>query len=331
MREEGFIKNESIQPNWITMDRKTNAGGDGYTQILSTLSQVLPEILSQKRYEVNPTLFVPFVEGQAPWLDESLMFTSGISSEDPEAGIVSMSNSAPQDDAVDIEISAIRNKRFFWRRSKFYSVNQIQQFSKLGVLGSLVEEKEKATLKVYDILVQRTAFMGAHGGTGLLNNPDVAINAALITAPISTLSVADFNGLAGKMVAAFRNANFGTAFPDTLAISETDFFGLSNFPDATYPIKTRIEILEDAFKLVTMNPSFKILPNRYSESGVVTSSKSTYALYRRSPDVLRLEQPVPYTVTNANTANGFNFATVSYAQLSNVWVLRPLEMLYLQY
>jgi hypothetical protein len=93
-----------------------------------------------------------------------------------------------------------------------------------------------------------------------------------------------------------------------------------------------ITYLLNAFKEVTRNPNFKILPCAYADqannSTVSGLNTNIYTLMRYDEDSVRMDVPVPYTNTLQNTINGFQFQNVGYGQYTGVLAYRPLEMLY---
>ena len=63
-------------------------------------------------------------------------------------------------------------------------------------------------------------------------------------------------------------------------------------------------------------------------SKAVNGVKNIYALYNKSEDALRMNIPVDYTNTMANSTNGFQFENTAYGQFTGVTVIRPKEMIY---
>ena len=92
-------------------------------------------------------------------------------------------------------------------------------------------------------------------------------------------------------------------------------------------VARRLERLEESMRQLTRNPDFKVLPSAYA-SKAVNGTKNVYALYNKSEDTLRMNIPVDYTNTMANTTNGFQFENVAYGQFTGITLIRPKEMIY---
>jgi hypothetical protein len=138
------------------------------------------------------------------------------------------------------------------------------------------------------------------------------------------------------MIESFRARNRRTAYPTHLIMPESDFNGLAAQMSVTYPLRTKISLLEEAFKLISMNPNFKILPVAYADAAFHPNTpgiagKNVYALYNFDPNSIVMNIPVDYTNTAQNTLNGFNFQSVGYGQFTGVTVYRPLEIQYFTY
>ncbi len=81
-----------------------------------------------------------------------------------------------------------------------------------------------------------------------------------------------------------------------------------------------------------MNPNFQILPVAYADktnnADVTALNKNRYTLLRYDEDSVRMDIPLDYTNTMANTINGMNYQNAGYGQFTGVKAYRPLEMLY---
>ena len=89
--------------------------------------------------------------------------------------------------------------------------------------------------------------------------------------------------------------------------------------------------MEEAFKLITRNAAFKILPLAYGDAAYSTLGVQKYALYNSEEESIRMDIPVDYTNTLANSIDNFSFQNVGYGQFTGVLAYRPAEMLYFQY
>jgi hypothetical protein len=94
-----------------------------------------------------------------------------------------------------------------------------------------------------------------------------------------------------------------------------------------------MEVLLDAFRVVTMKPSFEILPLAYAQKeqnkGIIgAQGKNRYTLTVNDERSLRMDIPVDYTNTLANSTDNFQFLNVGYGQFTGAIAYRPKETRY---
>jgi hypothetical protein len=107
----------------------------------------------------------------------------------------------------------------------------------------------------------------------------------------------------------------------------------------TYPMKSILMLLEEGFQTICRNKSFKILPLAYCDianAGGSGSSKLNslaltcqYALLNYDEESVRMDIPLQYTNTLANSLDNFMFQNAGYGQFTGVLAYRPLEILYM--
>jgi len=116
-------------------------------------------------------------------------------------------------------------------------------------------------------------------------------------------------------------------------IPQDDYVGLAAPVSSTYPFNSKLEYLKKAFAEIVPG-GIKVLPLAY---GIPAQNKTVinvgtgyhvYAMYRYDAETLRLDIPVDFTTTAANTLNNFQFQDVAYGQYTGVGVYRPLELEY---
>jgi len=200
-----------------------------------------------------------------------------------------------------------------------------------NTLFSLIEARETARRKEWDLGIQQIAFKGYQDSTGLLNNAEATVNTGEITKLISSMSAVEFNAFAGSVYEIYRANNNRTARPSHFVMPEKDWNGLINFPDATFPLKTKLQLLEEAFKSVTMNQGFKILPCAYADAENFDGVNNRYAMFNYDETSLKMDLPIDYTMTQAGTINGFTWENVAFGSFTGVVAQRPKELLYFQF
>ena len=145
------------------------------------------------------------------------------------------------------------------------------------------------------------------------------------------MSAAEFKAFLASLLPTYYTATEMTALPDTLAIAPSDFLGLGVAVDEQYPVFTTMkQRLEDVFKEMTGNPNAQILPLAYCEPEF-NNDKYKYVLYRKDFDTLRAYEPFGYNVVQGATVDGMNYQNTAWARLSDVFVNRPREIVYLSF
>lgn len=306
----------------------------GYEVNLTSLTAIAKRITTQKFFQIAPADYMPVVVGEGTWSAEILTYRSYQLGGDFEAGIVNTGADNARLAQADAGVDSITVPITNWIKEIGWTIFDLQMASKAGN-WDLVTAKETARKTNWDLGIQRTAFLGLvsnPGVYGLLTQPNVTINTSVIPTAISQMTATQFNALLANILGAYQtNCNF-TAMPTHFVIPQNDYNGLATFPDPTYPLKTMLEILNDAFKTMTRNPNFKILPVAYADqvnnAAVSGLNTNIYTLLRHDPESLRMDIPLDYTNTLANTINGMQYQNAGYGQFTGVLAYRPLEMLY---
>lgn len=300
----------------------------GYQIDITTLTQVLKRVAEQKFYTVKPSDYIPVSVSEGAWSDQLLQYKSYHMGGEFEDGIIDVGSDQDRLATVNAGLEPVYTKVFNWAKELHWSIPEIEQAARTGVWDVIVE-KEKARKKNWDLGIQKIAFEGnsKFGIAGLFNQTSVAANTTLITKAIGSMTAAEFGAFMAGLLPAYRANAAYTAYPSIFVIPEDDYNMLATCADETYPLKTKLERIEDSMKLLTRNPEFKVLPSAYA-SKAVNGVKNIYALYNKSEDALRMNIPVDYTNTMANSTNGFQFENTAYGQFTGVTVIRPKEMIY---
>lgn len=318
-------------------DSKQFLNSLGAEQATTTLTAILPSIIQQKYYEIPINEYVPVEVGTGnPFSATLFNWSTGIKGGDFESGLMNMGSNDSARSGDDIFVEPITRKVISWKKDVAYNIIQEGMFAAGTQNMDLVQAKYAARKKEYDLGIQKTAFFGLSSNTtdypGLLNQTGVNSNTTLITEKLSGMTAAEFNAVVGGLVAAFRtNCNY-TAYPNTFIIPESDYNGLVNQMSETYPLRTKLDVLTQALKEVTMNPNFKVMPLAYAmeenNADITGLAKNRYVLYNKVADSIIMNVPLDFTVTLPGTANGFDYTSAAYSRFTSVKALRPLETLY---
>lgn len=339
------LKNSNGESEFIPQTKKHIAQMEkqiknaGFSVDITTLTEVLAEVREEKYYVIKPSDFMSVRVGVGAWMDTITSFTAGASADDGETGFINTAANHSRLANVDVTLTPQTFPIRTWAKHIDWTLPQLEQASAMSRLGyasawDLVAAKERVRKTNWDLMIQKAAFVGiaSNGLGGLLNGAGVTVDTATLPAEIGSMSDAQLQVVASNMVQAyFANSN-STAMPDQLIMPQSEIFKLAQVNSVTYPLKTKFDILLDAFKAATQNPSFQIKGVVYANATTAQGSfaKNRYALTRNSDDVARLEIPVDYAQTMAHSLNGFQFLNAGYGQVGGVHIYRPLEILYFQ-
>lgn len=314
----------------------------GYEVNVTTLTTISKKVSEQKFFEVYPADYLPCRVGEGTWSSNLVTYRSYELSGLFEEGIINQGGQSSRLASANTGIDALTIQIINWAKTITWSIFELEQAAKSGN-WSLVESLEKSRKKNYDLGVQRVAFLGARGlnaasGTtqGLLNQVGITTNTSLITAPISSLSTAALKTFCAQIVEVYRSNNNRSCFPTHWIIPESDYNGLASQASPDFPIKSTLQLLQETFMEICRKKDFKILPLAYADAAYhpdVTqiAGKQVYTLLNYDEESLRMDIPLQYTNTLANSLDNFSFQNVGYSQFTGVLAYRPLELLYFTY
>lgn len=340
-----IVLNEQEQYHADWMQRQLNdrfKNSLGYEVNITTLTTIMKKISEQKFFEVAPADYLPVRVGEGTWSTNLTTYRSFDIASEFEEGMINTGGQNSRLATADAAVDALNIKVYPWAKSIGWSIFDLEYAAKSGN-WDIVSAKEKARKRNWDLGIQRIAFLGARGqnGTsgnclGLLNQAGVTVNTSIITQPISGMSTADLKQFCQTVVEAYRNNNNRTCYPSHLILPESDYNGLASQASPDFPIKSTLQLLEETFQVVCRNKQFKILPLAYGDAAyhsdvTAIEGKQVYVLLNYDEESLRMDIPLQYTNTLANSLDNFSFQNAGYGQFTGVLTYRPLEMLYFQY
>lgn len=314
----------------------------GYEVSITTLTTIMKKVSEQKFFEVAPADFIPVRVGEGAWSTNLTTFRSFDIADDFETGIVNTGGQNSRLASADAGVDSLNIRVFPWAKSVGWSIFDLEYAAKSGN-WDVVSAKETARKRNWDLGVQRVAFLGARGSNGaagacvgMLNQAGVTVNTTVITKAISTMSTMELKTFCATVVNAYRANCNRTAWPTHFAIPESDFLGLASQASADFPIKSTLQLLEEMFQTMTGKKSFKVLSLAYADAAyhadvASIAGKQVYTLLNYDEASVRMDVPLDYTNTLANSLDNFSFQNVGYGQFTGVLAYRPLEMLYFQY
>lgn len=304
----------------------------GIEMPITTLTTLIKSVSEQKFYKVPVADFLPVIVGEGSFSTNLLKYVAYNMSGGFEQGIINQGVANSQLAQSDAGVEGINIPIINWAKGLNWNLLEVQTAAKTGN-WDLITEKEKARKTNWDLGIQKTAFLGLKevpGTLGLLNQTTVTSNTAVITKAISEMDAAAFQSLIATLYAAFRaNSNY-TAEANTFIIPESDYNGLASASSAQFPIKTKLDYLQEALDKVAGH-HVEIKKLAYADMAQSGLTVQRYVLLNKDPDTLAMNIPVDYTSTLANSINGFNWENAAYGQFTGVKVFRPKEVMYFDF
>lgn len=309
---------------------------------ITTLTTIVKSISEQKFFEIAPADYLPVRVGEGTWSSTLSTYRSFQVGDQFETGIINTGSDNARMAKTSAGVDLLNVKVLNWAKSVGWTIFDLQQAAKAGNwdLVAALEESRKTN---WDLGIQRVAFLGARGNNGvggstlgLLNQAGITTNTTTITKALKDMTPAELKTFQEKIVEDYRTNCNRTAWPTHFEIPESDYNGLASQASPDFPIKSTLQLLEEAFALITRQKGFKILPLAYADAAYHTdvtqiAGKQVYTLMRYDEKSIRMDIPLDYTNTLANSIDNFSFQNAAYGQFTGVLAYRPLEMMYFVY
>lgn len=311
----------------------------GFEVDITTLTSISKVVSEQKHFQIAPANYLPIrvgADGAGQFATRITTYRTFDVAGEFEEGYVNTGANDGRLAVADAAVDSLDVRVMPWAKEILWTLFELGEATASGN-WDLVTTREKARKKNWDLGIQRVAFLGANGlnaganGTvlGLLNQRGVRVS-NLINKPISTMSEAELKLICALLIEEYRVNCERTAWPTHFIVPESDYNGLASQSSPTFPIKSVKAVLEETFREITQNPNFKILPLAYADvahSGGVLSA-NRYCLSNYDEESIRMDIPMDYTNTLANTINGFSFHSAAMGRHTGVLAYRPKELLY---
>jgi hypothetical protein len=336
-----LTKNEAYHAQWTQKQVNERFGNAlGYEVPITTLTQIVKKVSEQKLYQIALADFVPVKVGEGTWSSNLTTYRSFDIADKFESGIINTGASNTRQSIGDAGVDALNIKVNNWVKGCGWSIFDLEQAAKSGN-WDLVAAKEKSRKRNWDLGIQRVGFLGADGQNGsggsclgLLNQATGQFDTTLITKKLSSMSATELSTFQQAAIQRYRvNCNY-TAFPTHFVVPESDYNGMTAQASASFPMKTILQLLEEGFQVATRNKNFKILPVAYADvangGGVLPSGAATalYTFLNYDEESIRMDVPLQYTNTLANSLDNFMFQNSGYGQFTGVLAYRPAEIYY---
>ena len=323
-----------------------NANGDiaqsglAYQYATDRLSFIRSKIVEQTFYEVAPADYLDVIPGEGAFAGNIITNLSIKTAGGFRQGKINVAGHNSRLQIADAAVSPVMTYVANWALGVEYSIFDVNQAAFAGN-WDIVEAKHRARKKDWDLGIQEVAFLGdiddLTNFPGLLTQPNVNSNTAVITKKISSMTADEFNTFVALIIGAYLTNTNQTAYPNMFVIPQDDYAGLAAPVSATYPMVSKLEYLQKAFNAIVPNGKVQILPSAYgmamyNKTAInVSIGKARYALYKKDIDTVFMEIPVDFQTTQVGTINNFNFQDVAFGQYCGPTALKPREILYFDF
>lgn len=310
----------------------------GYDVNITTLTTVMKRITEQKFFEVAPADYIPVRVGEGSWSDQLITYRSFNLADDFSTGVINTGANNGRLATGDAGVDSVPVKVINWAKAIGWSIFDLELAAKSGN-WDLVTAKEKSRKKNWDLGIQKIAFLGLQSAPGvqdptclgLYNQAGVKIDTTTLTQSISSLDAAGLSTFIAAVLNVYRANCNRTAWPTHFIIPESDYLGLATPSSSSFPLKSKLQLMQETFQVMTGNKSFKILPSAYGDKAYSGAAVEQYVLLNYDEESIRMDIPVDYTNTLANSIDNFSFQNAGYGQFTGVMAYRPLELYYFQY
>lgn len=305
----------------------------GYEINITTLTTIMKKVSEQKFFSCPPADYMAIRVGEGAWSSNLVTYRSFQLGDDFATGILNTGLNNARMASADAGVDSLPINVYDWAKEITWTIIDLQKAAKAGN-WDLITSKERSRKTNWDLGIQAVAFLGLAGNSnvlGLFNQPGITTDTATITKPLNSMTPAELSAFAAQVLNLYRANCARTAMPSNFTIPESDYLGLATPTSDVFPILSKLDLLQNTFRSMTMNKNFKLLPCAYGDSAYNTFGKQCYALYNNDEESLRMNVPVDYTNTLANSINNFSFQNAAFGEFTGVLAIRPAELYYFKY
>lgn len=302
----------------------------GIEQAITTTTAVMGKVLNTQYYELNGQKlsdFTPIEVGFGAFQSKLLQMATTAQGTDFNSCLINPTTGAIKlDGQTDIEVGSLEYVNHFFRDTYTISKEGSEMASRARIPFNLLEEKERARKKKFDLGLQYAWFFGSDSPSGksygLLNQPNAVVNTSYLPAKIKDMTDAQFATFVANLRGLYNDQTNGTANFDRICLAQDDYFAL----DAVYGSfgMTRRQILED----VVRANNGKIVYTLYNETAGSTGG-ARYALYKYDADYIQGFLPLEYTPSPLYPQGAFDLISNAMAQFVTPQLKRTNTLVYL--
>lgn len=306
----------------------------GFDQVLTTLTAIDTEIAREKNAFEQIGDFIDVVQGNGAWREEIMYFKAHNNDGDTlNDWRVDYAQHGAAKPLTQASVSSAKVPVLTLVKMMEYNRKELAQAMASGIWDP-IREKEYNRRHNFDIVFQRFAMFGSEDGEyeGLLNisGVDTDMGTAFGGKNLSAMTDDEFVAAMKTLFSDYYVGTDMTELPNRFILPEIERLKLattftsvaSGFRDHV----SRLEILEESLKRACGEEA-KVLGSVYANAKW-NNGFNQYVLYRRDSRDLRIELPVPYTVYQGTSVDGWNYQNTAVAQVSSIIAKRKKEIKY---
>lgn len=301
----------------------------GIEQDITTTTQIMGRVLESNYYELNGQKlsdFTPIEAGTGAFQTKLLQAAATAVGTDFKSCLINPTAGALKlDGYTDIEVGALEYTNNFFRDTYSITKEGSEMASRARIPFNILEEKEHARKKKFDLGLQEAWFKGLDDGVsyGLLNQPNAITDTSTLGGKnLSEMSDAEFTTFIATIRAYYDNVTNSTAMFNRLCVPQQEYFKLDKV-FGQFGLSRR-SILDDVLK----EAGGKIVYTRYNTTAG-TGSGARYAIYKHDPDYIEGFLPLPYTPSPLYAQGAYDMISNAMAQFITPVLKRANTLVYL--
>lgn len=334
MTDKLFNASKYAEKTFKAVNALFDAPNAGVVQTVDTITEIVTGVVEAKYYELAGQTLTDFINidasGRGAYAGQLFEYASAYVGSPFKQCVINPASTGIHNDATaDIAVDGLTARNNFYRQKYSISNEGLRMAAVNRVTFDLIEQKEKARKKNWDLGLQEVLFNGLGDGItlGLLNQTGVTTNTSLLPVKVSAMSVAQLQAFAGgALAAAFANSNY-TIMPNRWCMPTSEYLALGVPYGSTFGMPTVKEVLEKAFKEAGAPTDFKIVHAKYCE-GIGGQSKGRHVFYNTDPDNIIMHTPKPYTPYPLYAQGALDMVSDAEGQFTGVWLKRPTSLMY---
>lgn len=326
---EAFARN--LHSNLKASNALFDVPASGVIQTVDTLTTIQEKVLEAKYYTTPFPLtdYVKMDVGRGAYGTSVFQFAAAYTGATFEQSIINPASTGIHNNATsDIRIDGISIKNNFFRNDYSVSNEELRMAAAGKVSFDIVEQKEKARKKMWDLGIQKSHFLGVGDNKGLLNLSGVTVNTSLLPTGIPYLSVAEIKDFAAKAISTYYNQTNGCYFPNRWCMPSDAYMALGVPYGNTFGMPTLLEVFENAFKKAGAPADFKIVHTIYANNAA-TTTYGRHVLYNNDEENIVRYIPKAYTPHPLFPMGSLDMISQAEGQFTGVLVKKPETVLYM--